>query len=378
MRVILAPNSFRDGPSAFRVAEAMASGINRVFPDALIDIFPLADGGDGTLEVLARIFKGSIHDITVQDPLGRPVKAKFFIDTEKNLAVIEMAEASGLRLVANEDRDPFRSSSYGTGELIRFVLDMGVSNIFLGAGGSATIDAGAGALSALGAVFLNEAGHPLDPTPAGLIDVVDCDLKRLHPRLKEVKITVLSDVFTPLVGNSTVFGQQKGVKLETSEVLNQVLIRLDNIFRKRGYDDILETPWFGAGGGLAGGLAALAGAQVVGGAEFILNIAGLPNLLDRAEILLTGEGCFDATSFQGKLPVVVTNMAADKGVVSVIIAGQVAWEEIKPLPARVSYFSTTFGVGTLEKVVSGGTERIATAAEQVMRIYLSGRKGEVT
>lgn len=373
MHIVLAPNSFRDGPDAATVAAAMAEGVYRVLPNTQVTLLPLADGGDGTLAALTQEQGKCLHTKIVRGPHGRPVAARFATSIDGTTAFIEMAEASGLRLIAVPDRDPFHFSTYGTGELIRAALDLGVTRILLGAGGSSTIDVGAGALAALGAVFLNATGDSLGPTPAGLVDLVDIDLACLDPRLLETEIIVLSDVSTPLGSNAAVYGRQKGVRTETAALLDQVVQILSMIAQRRGHN-ILASPWQGAGGGLAGAMVAFAGACAVGGAEYIARRAGLPEQLRSADLLLTGEGQFDSTSFHGKLPTVIASMAVECGVPTVIIAGCVAQEVLALLPETVACFSSSLGPGTLEEALSVATERITISTEQVVRLYTAAQK----
>lgn len=373
MHIVLAPNSFRDGPDAATVAAAMAKGVYRALPNTRVTLLPLADGGDGTLAALTQGEGKCLHTKIVRGPHGRPVAARFATSIDGTTAFIEMAEASGLRLIAAPDRDPFHFSTYGTGELIRAALDLGVTRILLGAGGSGTIDVGAGALAALGAVFLNATGDSLGPTPADLVDLVDIDLVGLDPRLLETEIIVLSDVSTPLGSNAAVYGRQKGVRTETAALLDQVVLVLSMIAHRRGYN-ILASPWQGAGGGLAGAMVAFAGAHAVGGAEYIARRAGLPEQLRYADLLLTGEGQFDITSFHGKLPTVITSMAVECGIPSVIIAGCVAQEALELLPETVACFSSSLGPGTLEVALSVAVEHITILTEQVVRLHTAVQK----
>lgn len=335
MKVVVAPNCFRGGPSAAAVAEAMAEGVRRGLPEAEIVSLPLADGGDGTLDVLGRIFGGEICSAEVRDPLCRPISARLLLSHDGTTAVVEMAEASGLRLVTKEQRNPFRSSTYGTGQLIRTALDAGRRRIFVGAGGSATIDVGAGALTALGLRFADTADRPLEPTPASLQEVARVDTDGIDPRLAEAELLFLSDVATPLEENVSRYGAQKGVRPETENALSNTVCKLAELAEARGYR-ILGTPWLGAGGGLAGGFVAFAGARARGGAATIAALAGLTEHLQYADLLLTAEGRFDATSQHGKLPLVVAEMAADAGVPAVIFATSVVADATREVREGIS------------------------------------------
>lgn len=365
-RVLVAPNSFRDGLDATAAAAALARGARRALPGAEVVELPLADGGDGSLAVLQKLLGGEVRTCTVSDPLGRLREARFAL-TAGGTALIEMAEASGLRLVEETLRDPFRSSSRGTGELIRAALDRGVRRILVAAGGSGTIDAGAGALAALGAVFRDAAGRPLEPVPGALTEVASVDLSGLDARLAGVELTVLSDVLTPVERHVQVYGAQKGLDPRLAEALEGFLRRFLDLAADHGIE-LASRPWVGAGGCLAGGLAAFAGARAVGGAEEICRLAGLSGHLEGAALVITGEGRFDATSGQGKLTAAVAAEAAARRVPAVVIAGQVVASEALP-PGVVACFSAAPGPLTLAEALERAPEELARTAEQVARLF---------
>lgn len=371
-RVIVAPNSFRDGVDAEVAAAALARGARHALPGAEVVELPLADGGDGSLAVLRRLLGGEIQTCEVSDPLGRPRQARFAL-TADGTAILEMAEASGLRLVEELVRDPFRSSTRGTGELIRAALDRGARRILVAAGGSATIDAGAGALAALGAIFRDAAGNPLEPIPSALVEVARVDLSGLDARLAAAEITVLSDVLTPVESHVEVYGPQKGLDPRHAEALRGFLSRWVRLAAERGVD-LAGQPWVGAGGCLAGGLAAFAGARAVGGAEAICRLAGLPGYLEGAVLVLTGEGRFDATSGQGKLTAIVAAEAAARGVPAVVIAGQVSVAGSLP-PGVVACFSAAPGPLSLSQALERAPVELERTAEQVARLFAAAHQG---
>jgi glycerate kinase len=372
MRIVVAPNSFRDGSPAQVVASAMARGARRVLADADVVPLPLADGGDGTLAVLAGILDAEIREIVVRDPRGAPVEAHLALGRD-GTAVVEMAEASGLRTLQAERRDPFRCSTYGTGELLRAALDAGAERILLGAGGSGTIDGGAGALAALGAVFLDAHGRRLEPTPEGLAPLAAADFGSLDPRLSGARLHVLGDVRTSLRTCVDVFGPQKGLRPETADAVKDALRKLFELSGGSA-EDVFDRPWWGAGGGIAGGLATFAGARVEGGADFIARLAGLPARLETADLLLTGEGRFDRTTLEGKLTAVIAGMAAERDVPTVVIAGHVLLEAEALPPGVVACFSSAPGPGSLEEALAAAPSRIERTTEEVLRLYDSGRR----
>lgn len=372
MRIVAAPNSFRDSSSAQVVASAMARGARRALGGAEIVPLPLADGGDGTLAVLAGILEAEIRDVVVRGPRGAPVQAHLAIDHD-GTAIIEMAEASGLRTLQAEHRDPFRCSTYGTGELLRRALELGAERIFLGAGGSGTIDGGAGALAALGAVFLDSKGRRLEPTPEGLVSLVTADFGPLDERLLGARLHVLGDVRTSIGRCVDVFGPQKGLLPETAGAVKLALRKFFELAGDKG-EKAFDCPWWGAGGGIAGGLATFAGARVEGGAEFIARLAELPDQLETADLLLTGEGRFDRTTLEGKLTAVVAGMAAAHDVPAVVIAGQVLLEA-EALPAGVvACFSSSPGPGSLEESLNATPQQIERTTEEVLRLFECGRR----
>lgn len=374
MRVVVAPNSFRDCLEAPAVAASMAGGVRRAAPRAEVVEVPLADGGDGTLAILSRLLGARIDTIPARDPRGRVVEARLALAAAGATAVLEMAEASGLRLVPPPERDPLRLSSYGTGELIRAALDRGARRILLGAGGSGTIDGGAGALAALGAVFRDAAGRPLDPTPACLANLESVDLAGLDPRLSRATIEVLADIHTPIRRHVEVFGPQKGVRPGTGEPLHRLLRRLVEV-APGAPPGLEDTPWMGAGGCLAGGLVAYAGARAVGGAEVIAEMAGLPAALPGADLLLTGEGRLDDTSLEGKVPGVVAAMAASRGVPTVVIAGQVSVGPGSTLDNVAAWFSTAPGPLAAAEALGSAEAQIGRTTEHVLRLFCAAREG---
>lgn len=355
VRVLAVPNTFRDGPDAAAVALALTRGAHAAGGAVEVEAIPLADGGDGTLETLARLWNADVQPVEVTGPLGEPVTGRIAL-TSNGAAGIEMADAAGVRLLPPAVRDPFRSSTWGVGELIRAALDTRPRRILLGAGGSGTIDVGAGALAALGARFLGPRGEKLAASPEGLEAATYVDTRRLDARLARVPILVLADVRTPLRENLRLYGAQKGVRLESAARFQAIVERVGSLASSVGAD-VLSTPWLGAGGGLAGGLRALAGADVVSGATYLMRLARLPARLKRADLVLTGEGRLDATSAEGKLPLAIARLAARYGVPTVVVAGTAAG--VPPLPALTRYV-------TLEPEV----DVLAAIADAARRIVL--------
>lgn len=374
MQVLLAPNSFRDALAAPEVAAAMARGARRVDPggDGLrieVVALPLADGGDGTLPVLAHLLDATFHTTTVSDPRGRPIEARFALADGGRRAILEMAEASGLRQLAEDERDPLRVDTRGTGELIRTALDHGARQILLGAGGSGTIDGGAGALAALGAVFRDADGRALEPHPAGLETLASIDLDGLDPRLAEAEVIVLGDVSTTLERHVAAYGRQKGASPRDFPALEANLHRLATLASERMAKAWVGVPWLGAAGCMAGGLALLAGAQVRPGAEEIIRHARFAEHLAEADLVVSGEGRLDVTSFEDKLPSKVATLAAEAGVPMVMVAGELRGE--RALPGVTASFSLAPGPGDLADAIAHTAERLADTTEQIVRLFHS-------
>jgi glycerate kinase len=370
MRYLLAPNSFRDALSSPRAAAAMAAGVRRAEPSAEIVEMPLADGGDGTLEVLSGLLAARRIEVVARDPLGRPLAASIALGDGGRTAIVEMAEASGLKRLAPADRDPLRADTRGTGDLLRAALDLGARDILLGAGGSGTIDAGAGALAALGAVFRDAAGRALEPSPAALSGLAAVDLSGLDPRLREARIVVLADISTPLERHVALYGGQKGAPEGDRPALEDHLRRIDALAAERGHP-LAGRPWLGAAGCLAGGLAAFAGARVVPGAEEIARRAGLRERLEGVDLVMSGEGRVDATSFEDKLPATVARLSAAAGVPMVMVAGQLAADAAPP--GVVATFGLSRGPESLESALAATAERLTRTCEQVARLFGAAR-----
>ena len=302
----------------------MSAGLARLGDRIAAIELPLADGGDGTLDVLARYLGGTTREFSVRNAVGAVVRARCLWNQRTRVAVIEMAEASGLKRLAAGERDPLRSSTFGTGELIRHALALGAREIVIGVGGSATIDGGAGALAALGAAFVDARGARLAPEPAALDACHAVELAGLDPRLADVSLRVLCDVSVCLSEAGPTFAPQKGVDPGQYAPFATALRALDQALWRQTEKHLLEIPWGGAAGGIAAGLNVALGAALVPGAGTVAEYARLPELVREAHRVITGEGRFDETSKMGKVPGVVCRIAAAHGVPCAIIAGQLA------------------------------------------------------
>lgn len=303
MKFLIAADSFKGSLTSMEAAECMQEGIRRVFPEADIRMMPAADGGEGTVATVLAGLSGTPVTETVLDPLGRPIQATFAIlDTGE--AVIEMAQASGLLLVAPEERDVLSATTYGTGQLIRKALDMGCRKICIGIGGSATNDAGAGMAQALGVRLYDAEGRELPPGGGalGTLDHIDCT--ELDPRLKEADILVMCDVNNPLCGPegaSHIYGPQKGATAEMILQLDQNLKHFADIVEEDLNVSARNVPGAGAAGGLGMGLMCFTGARLVRGVDVILDLAAFDEKLEDVDLVVTGEGKLDQQTMRGKV-----------------------------------------------------------------------------
>ncbi|MBI3182590.1 MAG: glycerate kinase [Myxococcales bacterium] len=325
--VLIAPQEFKGTLSAREAAEAIARGLRQSMPRVELDILPIADGGPGTVEAFLRAGSGEQRVTRVRDPLGRPVDAAWGLLDRGRTAVIEMAAASGLALLAEAERDLLRSDTTGTGELIRAALDAGCSQVLVGVGGSATTDGGAGAAKALGVCFLDASGSELAPNPESLRRLARIDTAGRDPRLGSAVLKVLTDVRNPLCGAegaALVYGPQKGADPELATALDAVLERLAAIVRSQLGIDIEHAAGAGAGGGLAFGLAALCGGQLVSGFEAVSAALSLFVRVRKSSLVLTGEGRLDAQTAYFKGPFALARLARMQGKPVVLFAGSVA------------------------------------------------------
>ena len=325
MRIVVAPDSYKGSVSAVAVAQAMRLGIQAVFPDAEVVQIPIADGGEGTVEALITATGGQLRHTKVTGPLGEPLLAHWGILGDGRTAVIEMATASGLPLIPHERRDPRRTTTYGTGELIHAALDAGLRRIILGIGGSATNDGGAGMARALGVRFRNTTGDDLDVHGgASLRHIGDIDTRGLDPRLLECEITVACDVDNPLCGPrgaSVVFGPQKGASPDVVAELDVALAHYAAHARAATGRHVAEEPGAGAAGGLGAGMLFFTPARLLPGVDIVLEAVGFSALVASASFVITGEGRTDFQTAFGKAPVGVAKVAKRFGVPVFCVSG---------------------------------------------------------
>jgi len=324
MNIAIAPDSFKDCLSAQKVGEALAKGIKHVIPSAICEVIPMADGGEGTVESLIDATSGRKVEAQALDPLLRERKAFFGITGDGNTAIIEMAAASGLELLPPAERNPWITSTFGTGQLILHALDLGCRNILLGIGGSATNDGGCGMARALGARFLDASGKELPDGGGALGELHSIDLSDLDHRISHCSIRVACDVSNPLTGPegaSAVYGPQKGADEAMVNKLDKNLEKLAGIIAGQLGKEVDQVPGAGAAGGLGAGLMAFLDASLMKGFDMVAEAMDLASRLDQADLVITGEGRIDAQTAFGKTPFGVAQTARVHGKPVVAVAG---------------------------------------------------------
>ncbi len=326
MHIVIAPNAFKNALSASDAAKYIFEGLKQSNLKFTSTIFPIADGGDGTGALLIDKSNASLIDAIVQDPLGRKINASFGL-TEDGVAIIELADASGLRLLKPAELDPLHASTFGTGELIKVALDKKARRILFCIGGSATIDGGTGILQALGIRFLDIHGSELDKMPESLVQLDSIDLSQLYMRIKNTELIILCDVENILLGDkgaAAVFGPQKGATKNDVEKLEASLSKLKDVAFDSIGKDMSTIRHGGAAGGVAAGLAAFLDAQLVSGADYFLDYTNFDNALKNADLLITGEGSIDEQTLEGKAPFAVAKRAKEKGISVIGLGGKVS------------------------------------------------------
>ncbi|MDQ6781689.1 MAG: glycerate kinase [Candidatus Eremiobacteraeota bacterium] len=378
LRIVIAPDKFKGSLAAKAVAAAIESGFRRVFPDAVYERIPVADGGDGTAQTLVDCLGGRIIEATVTGPDGKSRRAAYALLSDGRTAIVELAQASGLALLEPGSNEPLAATTYGTGELIAAAIDAGAVRVIVAIGGSATNDAGSGALSALGAKFLDAEGRRLPPGGASLSRLNAIDTSALERRLRNVSVELASDVKNPLCGPSgaaAVYGPQKGASPEQTALLDAALWHFADVVLAHSGADIRNVPGAGAAGGTGGGFLALARATLRPGAQLVLELIEFDRRLQGADLVVTGEGRLDRQSFAGKAPLAVAAAAKRRGIPAVAIAGSVdcpaaalrdagIWSAFPIAPGPISLLEALLRA---EELTANAAERLAGAIHIALR-----------
>lgn len=372
VRVVIAPDSFKESMTAAQACAAMERGVRAIEPDADVVRVPLADGGEGTAATLVGALGGQLREVTVDDALGHPRTAQLGWVESDRLAIIEAAQACGLEHIPPAERDVLRADTFGVGQMIREALDLGARRLIIGLGGTATNDAGAGMLRALGVQLRAADRSSLPPGGAALADLDAVSLVGLRRELTGIEVRVACDVDNPLLGErgaSAIYGPQKGASPEQVQQLDRALTRFADVIEPAVGRRVRDIPGAGAAGGLAAALLAVTHARLESGASIAIDATGLDEALEGADLCLTGEGAFDAQSAAGKVPVRVAERAREAGVPTVVLAGRVDTAPGQRLPhGIVAAVPITPGPCDLTTALREGPANLEAAAAMVLSL----------
>ncbi|QMJ04802.1 glycerate kinase [Citrobacter freundii] len=376
MKIVIAPDSYKESLSALEVATAIEQGFREIWPDADYVKIPVADGGEGTVEAMVAATAGRLVHVDVTGPLGSSVQAFYGLSGDARSAFIEMAAASGLALVPLDSRDPLKTTSRGTGELIRHALDAGVKHIVIGIGGSATNDGGAGMVQALGARLLDAQNNDIAHGGAGLEALARIDISQLDARLAACQIEVACDVTNRLTGKegaSAVFGPQKGATPEVVARLDRALTHYAQLISRDLDVNVLELAGGGAAGGMGAALYAFCGAQLRSGIEIVTDALHLDAWVADADLVVTGEGRIDSQTIHGKVPVGVANVAKRYNKPVIGIAGSLTPDVgIVHDHGIDAVFSVIYTICTLEDALKNAKENVRMTARNVAATLNAG------
>jgi glycerate 2-kinase len=372
MRIVIAPDSFKECLSATQVAFAISEGIKRIVPDAEINCIPVADGGEGTVDALVTATLGRIVPTSSVDALNRPIQSFYGILGDGKTAVIEMAAASGLELIAPEERNPIVSSTFGTGLLLKAAMEADFTELILGIGGSATNDGGAGMAQALGFKLLDKNDKQIGPGGGSLGELQKIDSSNIHPLLRKVKITIASDVQNPLLGLSGathIYGPQKGATPEMIEILEKNMAHFARVLTQEFGVDYSNLPGAGAAGGLGAGLMAFCKAELIPGFTLISKLTNLEEKIKNASLVFTAEGKIDQQTAFGKTISGVAQLGKKYQVPVIALAGSVE-DGLENLYKQglTSAFAIANRPMSLEESKANADQFIAATSEQVIRL----------
>jgi len=375
LKILVSPNALKESLTATDAADAIAKGIVNSGIEATLHKLPIADGGDGMLEVLEHGLDAKKQQVEVSDPLGRPISANYLYSETKQIAVIEMAEAAGLRLLKSNEHAPLESTTQGVGELMIDALNRGANHIILGIGGSATTDAATGLASALGIEFLDKDGKLLRGCGESLIKIETINTTNADARLEEIKLDVICDVSNPLLGSNgaaAVYAPQKGANPAQVAQLEDGLAHFAKLLKKQYNKKNVDFPGAGAAGGLGAGLNIIFNAELKAGADFILDLLQVDDALNDVDLVITAEGKLDEQTSHGKAPSSIAKRAKKRNIPCVVIAGQVQG----PLDdlcnnGVTAAFSLCNGPMSLADAKTHAPELLIQVSEQIMRLHFN-------
>ena len=375
MKILIAPDSFKESLEALDVCHAIQSGFRQVFPNADYTLLPMADGGEGTSAVLSYVLGGRWKEVNVHDPLMRPITAKYLLLPDAT-AVIEIAQACGLHLLTVAERNPVITSSYGVGELITDALNEGVKRIIIGLGGSATNDAGLGMLTALGITFYDINENILAQGGGELARLQQLDVIEFHKNVAETVFEVACDVTNPLCGQlgaSAIFGPQKGASPQQVEELDKALNHFATICEQHGYQECQEIAGAGAAGGLGFALMTFCNAQLKSGFDTVAETTNLSQHIANADLVITGEGKLDTQTSMGKVAGGISQLAKASHIPVIAICGSV--DGLKP--AETTQFDVVIPsiqkIDTIDNVFKNAYDNIETTAANIAAAIRLGR-----
>lgn len=379
MKIVIAPDSFKESLSAAAVASCIENGFSEIFPDSEYIKIPLADGGEGTVDVLVDALNGQRQKQIVRGPISGDVNAVWALldDGQTTTALIEIAAASGLDLITPEQRNPLIATSYGTGQSILHALEHGAKKILIGLGGSATNDGGAGILQALGGQLLDAQGNELPVGGAALVNLASINLTELDKRCADVEFIVACDVSNPLTGEngaSAIFGPQKGATPEMVELLDNALSHFANVAQQSTQINHQQSVGFGAAGGAPLGLSLAFNIQIKAGIDMVLDILNVNELLQGADLVISGEGMMDNQTLNGKTPFGIAKRAAERGIPVISIAGSLGAEVDALYDTMGSIFGTVRSPQQLAQVLSEADKNLTRTARNVAATLAMGNK----
>lgn len=375
MTIIVAPDSFKGNMTAQEACEVIAEGITQADPSINIQTFPMADGGEGTARIVTESVGGKLVPVQVHGPLGEPVTAVYGLINSGKTAILDMASASGIELVPPGKLNPLKTSTYGTGELIKAVLDVGVQELVIGIGGSATVDGGIGMLQALGFELLDEAGKPVGQGGEALLRVWEIRTEGADPRLGKLTIKVASDVTNPLTGPNgaaAIFGPQKGATPEMVSLLDAGLAKLGQAWIRAGLAEDTDHPGDGAAGGLGAAFRICLGASLQSGAQLVMQYTGMIEAIKHADLVITGEGRTDSQTTRGKLCAVVSLACKEAGVPVALLSGALVGALDQFLELFDYAVSISCGEDSLEAMIQNGRRDLRFAAANLVRALAIG------
>lgn len=378
MKIVIAPDSYKESLSALEVATAIELGFREIWPEADYVKIPVADGGEGTVEAMVAATQGHLVHVDVTGPLGNTIQAFYGLSGDERSAFIEMAAASGLEQVPANLRDPLKTTSWGTGELIRHALDAGVEHIIIGIGGSATNDGGAGMVQALGARLLDAQDEDIAHGAIGLESLTRIDISQLDPRLAGCRIEVACDVTNPLTGKegaSVVFGPQKGATAEMIPRLDRALTHYAQLIARDLDVNVLELAGGGAAGGMGAALYAFCGAQLRRGIEIVTDALRLDACVADADLVVTGEGRIDSQTIHGKVPVGVAKIAKRYNKPVIGIAGSLTADVgVVHQHGLDAVFSVIYTICSLDEALKNASENVRMTARNVAATLKAGQQ----